>query len=122
MANTRGEAGMTEVTILHNIAEGDRMFRFVPKTSTLRYAHKVVVPSGKVREMLEAAWRAANRVDGSVMEQVPDNRRSMCSGDVAVVNGVPYSCEMVGWKRRSAMTILRALDRSGTDEVASMYL
>lgn len=36
--------------------------------------------------VVEQAWRAMNRVDGSSVEQVPDGERSMCVGDVVVVD------------------------------------
>ena len=46
-----------------------------------RYADDV--PFGETADdSLNRAWRANNRVDGSAVEMLPDDKRSLCVGDV----------------------------------------
>lgn len=84
--------------VYHNETPEDRFFKFNPQTSALVLAHDVTVDDDTDTNVLLAkVFRAANRVDGSEVEQVPDGVRSLSVGDVVIVKGKVFSCDMIGW-------------------------
>lgn len=85
--------------VFHNETPGDRFFMYNPKTSVLTFAHDVEVEDGATNTILEKVFRAANRVDGSAVEQIPDGVRSLSVGDVVVVKGQVFACDMIGWTK-----------------------
>lgn len=105
--------GTTTAVIYHNVAYGDALWKFDVATSALRYAHCVEVEDDiNVDVVLERAFRAANRVDGSAIEQVPDGVRSLSMGDVVLVPGRGWhSCQMVGWRSETREAVNIAVYR-----------
>lgn len=103
----------TTAVIYHNVAYGDALWKFDGATSALRYAHCVEVEDdADVNVVLERAFRAANRVDGSAIEQIPDGVRSLSMGDVVLVAGRGWhSCQMIGWEPVSREAVNTAVYR-----------
>lgn len=97
--------------VFHNQTREDRFFRFDASTSALVHAHDVTVEGQDTDALLAQVYRASNRVDGSDIEQVPDDCRSLSVGDVVVVNDQPYACDSLGWTRVSVLQFRDALAR-----------
>jgi hypothetical protein len=65
-----------------------------------------------IQAMLNLAFRAANRVDGSAVEQVPDGQRSASSGDVFCLHGshtMFYAVEPIGFRRVSLSDVSQGI-------------
>lgn len=104
--------------VFHNKG-ADECWKFSPDTSALVYQHDVVVEAGTPEQVLERVFRAANRVDGSDIEQVPNYTRSLSTGDVVSLGeGEFYSCEFVGWEKVSNDQFYNAVSRGFDKEVA----
>lgn len=98
---------------------GTSDFRPFAPGDRLRRAYSVTVEhvyGGDPEAVLDRVFRAANRVDGSDVEQVPDGERSLSVGDVvffeAPVTGFAWSCEPMGWHVVKTGDVTRALEGS----------
>lgn len=83
-------------TVLYDDAmppAGPRVGARLRRIATLR------VEGATPEEAADAVFRAMNRVDGSAVERVPDGERSMCVGDVVVLDSYGLGCVPVGWVR-----------------------
>jgi hypothetical protein len=106
-----------KAVILYNTTRGDRFSRYDPETSWVEEGFDVEVPDADtVEETLERIWRAANRVDGSDIEQVPSDYRSLSVGDLVHLDpdnlltpGRTFSVESFGFKEQDTRAVFRKL-------------
>lgn len=104
-----------KATVWMNEAEADRFRRFDRETSALREAYTVELVVGDelpdAPVLLERVYRAANRVDGSPVEQVPTGERSLSMGDVVVLGEGAWSVAAFGFEPVSAIAFVEAAER-----------
>lgn len=95
------QGSLTDMNVtLYHRTDNWQMTGFNREELTLAkaYSFEVEVDVENIHRTLEHIFRINNRVDGSAIEIVPYNSRSMCAGDVVVIGETAWFCASVGWE------------------------
>lgn len=88
------------VTALENVGP-TRMWKYAEGDPLLPVG-TFTVGGSSIEAALEALWYVGNKMGPDASGATwPADRRSLCIGDVVLIDGATWVCAMVGWQRKA---------------------